>query len=52
MHKKMKRPYHIDYVFLPEQMLDSTTEFEIGEYSEWIETSDHMPIMIEIENRD
>ncbi|MDT3437286.1 hypothetical protein KZ498_20815 [Haloarcula sp. 1CSR25-25] len=50
MHKKAERPYHIDYAFLPEPLLRSVGELEIGEFDEWTEASDHMPLMVEIEN--
>ena len=47
MHKKHSRPYHIDYAFLPDQMLASA-EVSVGEYDEWIDASDHMPLIINV----
>lgn len=50
MHKKQDNKYHIDYIFLPYEKLDSVTDFSIGPYEKWIESSDHVPISIEIED--
>lgn len=44
--KKENRPYHIDYCFVPNSMLSRQTTITIGEYSEWIRLSDHMPIIV------
>lgn len=48
MHKKENRPYHVDYVFLPEPLLESA-DLSVGEYDEWIDASDHMPIIVDID---
>lgn len=48
MHKKQNRPYHTDYLFLPEKLNDSIDTFSVGEYQDWTEASDHMPIMAEL----
>ncbi|MFC7156458.1 hypothetical protein ACFQPA_13495 [Halomarina halobia] len=46
MHKKENRSYHIDYAFVPEQLLNPSPRVSIGEYNNWIELSDHMPLLI------
>ena len=48
MHKKRDREYHIDYIFIPDRAVESVAEFSIGSYENWIDASDHMPIMIEM----
>jgi exonuclease III len=48
MHKKRDREYHIDYIFAPDAAVDSVSEFIIGEYDDWIDASDHMPVIVEI----
>jgi len=48
MHKKRDREYHIDYIFVPDRTVDSVSEFTIGEYDDWIDASDHMPVIVEI----
>ena len=45
--KKESKPYHIDYCFVPDSMLSNQTKISIGEYSDWIRLSDHMPIIID-----
>jgi endonuclease/exonuclease/phosphatase (EEP) superfamily protein YafD len=45
--RKIKRPYHIDYVFAPEKYIKRTQKFEIGQPDKWLKLSDHMPILVE-----
>ena len=49
IHKKHDRPYHIDYVFLPREKVDSVVDFSVRTYDEWIEFSDHVPLTVDIE---
>lgn len=51
MHKNQDRPYHIDYVFAPENLVQSVQDCVIGEYDEWTDSSDHMPILVEFEDQ-
>lgn len=46
MHRKLERPYHIDYAFLPEKLL-GLAKMEIGSPENWLEHSDHMPIIVD-----
>ena len=47
MYKREDRPYHIDYVFMPEQLLNAGCEVTVGSYEAWIDASDHMPLMVD-----
>ncbi|MEE1885310.1 endonuclease/exonuclease/phosphatase family protein [Pedobacter flavus] len=47
--RKIARPYHIDYIFGPEKLIELTKKFEIGPAEKWLNLSDHMPIFYEIE---
>lgn len=47
--KKRSRPYHIDYIFVPCDWISKLRNFWVGVYDEWIESSDHMPMMVEID---
>jgi exonuclease III len=47
MYRKRDKPYHIDYAFLSAKLLDGAT-FEVGDPAEWIELSDHMPLIVNI----
>lgn len=48
MHKKRERGYHTDYIFAPDETLQSDSEHTVGEYDEWIDASDHMPMVVEL----
>lgn len=48
MHRKLARPYHIDYAFLSKQLLEGAT-CKVGDPAEWLEFSDHMPLLVEIQ---
>ena len=48
MHKKEDRPYHVDYAFCPASLLESAT-VSVGDYEEWIEASDHMPLIVDLD---
>lgn len=47
MHRRPEKPYHIDYAFLSHALLRDTA-VEIGEPNEWLEHSDHMPLIVRI----
>lgn len=46
-HRKSDRPFHIDYCFVSEEILQSTKAFYIGESEEWVKLSDHFPLVLE-----
>ena len=48
MYRKKQKPYHIDYCFASERFLKKGFDFSIGKVDDWIELSDHTPIIIEI----
>ena len=43
MYRKLERPYHIDYVFIP-QHAAKTSSIAIGDPNDWLIHSDHMPL--------
>jgi len=45
--KKKEKPYHIDYCFASENLINNETTISIGNYENWITLSDHMPIIID-----
>lgn len=47
MHKKKEKPYHIDYFFYSKEKVKS---IEIGNFEDWKSLSDHMPIVLDINN--
>ena len=46
-HQK-NRPFHIDYVFLPEPWANQISSVEVGEYGKWAKVSDHVPLIVEV----
>lgn len=46
MHKKEERPYHIDYTFVSEQQIKWGVEVTVGGYGDWIDASDHVPLLV------
>ena len=50
LQRNQNKPYHIDY-FFGSPYFQFNNHFEIGDISEWIVYSDHLPIMLEIRNQ-
>ena len=49
MYRHINKPYHIDYCFASKCFLEKTVSVSVGQFSEWIKHSDHMPVIIDIE---
>ena len=47
LQKNLNKPYHIDYIFSPIDLLNDTRKFEIGDFTKWKEWSDHVPLLWE-----
>ncbi len=47
LQRNLKKPYHIDYAFIPKDWL-ATSSVEIGANGTWLEYSDHMPVRVNI----
>ena len=47
LQRNLSKPYHIDYAFLPESFSRGAS-LHIGSHADWLEISDHMPIILEI----
>lgn len=48
LQKNLNKPYHIDYIFCPEEYHNRITNFEIGTVATWLPHSDHMPLFLEL----
>lgn len=46
LHKKIFKPYHIDYCFASKDLIDKLQSVEIGEYDFWMQYSDHVPVIV------
>ncbi|HZV89094.1 MAG TPA: endonuclease/exonuclease/phosphatase family protein [Candidatus Binatus sp.] len=42
------RPYHIDYVFLPQHWASQITRVEVGTHAVWSKLSDHVPLCVDV----
>jgi len=47
MHRKIEKPYHIDYAFLSASMINQNS-IEVGKPEKWLEYSDHMPVIFSV----
>jgi endonuclease/exonuclease/phosphatase family metal-dependent hydrolase len=47
MQRKLDRPYHIDYAFASKSLM-SGGSIEVGHPDQWLEVSDHMPIVFTV----
>jgi exonuclease III len=47
LQRKQNKPYHIDYCFASTDLVEKVVNVEIGAYSNWIEYSDHSPLIID-----
>ena len=45
MFRKEHKPYHIDYIFAGKYWQRKLQNLDIGQYQDWIEYSDHMPLI-------
>jgi exonuclease III len=49
LHRNLQKPYHIDYAFAHRDRVPKAwTKFEIGGPSDWLQLSDHMPVIIDL----
>lgn len=46
-----RRPYHIDYCFVPRSWVSRIQLVEVGSYDAWKQHSDHRPLLVEISDR-
>jgi exonuclease III len=47
LRKNAEKPYHIDYVFSPMNIIAKMTNLSFGSYQDWHELSDHVPVIWE-----
>jgi hypothetical protein len=43
------KPYHIDYAFLSAQQIQHLSFLELGNATEWLEFSDHVPLVVDLD---
>ena len=47
MFRHKDKPYHIDYCYTSEDLLERVVGVKVGRYDEWIGESDYMPLGVE-----
>ncbi|MFT6815710.1 MAG: exodeoxyribonuclease-3 [Sphingobacteriales bacterium] len=47
LHRKIERPYHIDFCFASDYFVKRLNKVEVGIYNDWIKHSDHCPIIVD-----
>jgi exodeoxyribonuclease III len=46
MQRKIDKPYHIDFCFASQNLIDKLQHVEIGSYEKWTAHSDHKPLIV------
>ncbi len=46
MYRHEDKPYHIDYCFMSNDLIEKLQAVEIGDYNHWISYSDHVPLIV------
>jgi len=47
LYKNLAKPYHLDYIFVSDNINKTRKEISIGSPAQWIGMSDHMPVILE-----
>lgn len=47
LHRKIDRPYHIDFCFASDYFIKKLEKVEVGEYEKWTNYSDHKPVIVD-----
>ena len=48
LYRNKEKPYHLDYCVIKESMIQKGVKTEVGKFEDWIEFSDHVPLITEI----
>lgn len=46
--KQAKAPHHVDYIYIPERLVQNLRSVSVGKPAEWLKLSDHMPLVLDI----
>jgi exodeoxyribonuclease III len=46
LYRHIDKPYHLDYCFASDDFVQRFVDLEVGRYEDWIEYSDHSPLII------
>lgn len=48
LHGNRDKPFHIDYVFVPERWTSDGMTVEVGDFDQWKSLSDHRPVVVNL----
>jgi endonuclease/exonuclease/phosphatase family metal-dependent hydrolase len=48
LYRHRQKPFHFDYVFLPERWRRAVRSIEVGAPDEWLTRSDHLPLTVSL----
>ncbi len=48
LQRNRAKPYHIDYIFASKEFEKGMTNFEVADIEKWINFSDHLPVVCEL----
>lgn len=51
LQRKLEKPYHIDYIFVSNHFIDKNSSFSIGNINKWLDFSDHLPLVFNLNNQ-
>ncbi|CAN5758847.1 endonuclease/exonuclease/phosphatase family protein [soil metagenome] len=52
LYKHKDKPYHIDYCFVSDDLLQKLHSVEIGKHNFWMQYSDHVPVIVSFDAAD
>lgn len=52
MFRHENKPYHVDYIFIPQEWTPRLRTVEVGAYEHWAKLSDHCPVVVEVADDD
>jgi hypothetical protein len=51
LYRHRDKPFHFDYVFLPERWRRAVRSVQLGAPDEWLSQSDHLPLTVSLDRR-
>lgn len=49
LHRRLEKPFHIDYIFGSSEFSNALTKMNIGDPEHWLKISDHLPVVCKFE---
>ena len=49
LYKNLNKPYHLDYCFVSNDLMQKLKRVEIGQHKHWTQHSDHLPLIVDFD---